>query len=140
MTPLPAARYREIVEIYHRNLAALNPKAAAEYPVDKVRNTPSWPRRWANCSWANLPVCIPTGVRGPTRTCWASLTPRSPKLYADTCLTLAIIYPAILPPFLAGTIAGAAQLPEEKRKYTFEVFYNLSGPPGAVKWISHSPQ
>jgi hypothetical protein len=28
------------------------------------------------------------------------------------------------PLYCAATIAGSAQLPEDKRKYTFEVFYN----------------
>ena len=77
-------RYKEIVEIYHANLATRNPKAAAEYPVD--------------------------------------------RLYRDVCLTLACLYPAILPPFLAGAIAGADAMQAaapEKYKYTFEVFYNL---------------
>jgi hypothetical protein len=44
---------QDLVEIYHRNLATLNQKAAVEYPVDEVKNTPSWPRRWAN-----LPVSV----------------------------------------------------------------------------------
>lgn len=41
-----------------------------------------------------------------------------------SALCLAIIYPACLPALCAATIAGSAQLPEDKRKYTFEVFYN----------------
>ena len=40
----------------------------------KVRQTPSWPRSWANFHTLQLYGCIPTGMHGPACIVWANLT------------------------------------------------------------------